>query len=243
MDSTTTQSAGSPRTVDAGRGVNWWTDSWALFMKNPIMWVVLGLVLIVVMVALNLVPILGGLAVALLMPPLAGGWMLAARKVEGGAALEVGDLFLGFKDQVTPLLVLGALSLAASAVVFVLMAMFGFGAAMGMSLGGGMSGSTGAMAALGSLLGVLIAMALFVPITMAFWFAPALVVFDGMVPVEAVKASFAACLRNIVPFLVYSVLGLVACIIASIPFFLGWLVVLPLSMLTIYESYRDIFGR
>jgi uncharacterized membrane protein len=78
---------------------------------------------------------------------------------------------------------------------------------------------------------------------MAFWFAPALVVFDGAAPVDAIKASFAACLRNIMPFLIYGVLGLVAGIVASIPFGLGWIALLPIMLLTIHASYRDIFGR
>jgi len=244
MDSTMTQAAGEPRTVDSGRGVNWWTDSWALFMKNPGMWIVLGLVVIVIGVVLNFVPMIGGLAFALVMPAFIGSWMLAARKLESGGTLEVGDLFLGFKDQLTPLLVLGALSLAATAVVFVIMGVLGFGAVMGMGVGAGMNSGVGVLAAMGAgMLSVLVGLALFVPITMAFWFAPALVVFDGVAPVEAVKASFAACLRNIMPFLVYGVLGLVASVIASIPFGLGWIVLLPLMGLTVYLSYRDIYGR
>jgi uncharacterized membrane protein len=68
------------------------------------------------------------------------------------------------------------------------------------------------------------------------------VVFDGVAPVEAVKASFAACMRNVMPFLIYGVLGLVAAIIACIPAFLGWLVLLPLIMLTAYLSYREVFA-
>lgn len=233
------------KSVDAGRGVNWWTDGWALFMKNPGMWIVLGLVVIVIGVVLNFVPFIGGLAFALVMPAFIGSWMLAARKLEGGGTLEVGDLFLGFQgQQLTPLLVLGALSLAASAVVFVVMGVFGFGAVMGMGVGAGMHSGMGALAAMGAgLMGMLIGLALFVPITMAFWFAPALVVFDGIAPVEAVKSSFAACMRNVMPFLVYGVLGLMASVLASIPLGLGWIVLLPLMGLTVYLSYRDIYGR
>ena len=63
-----------------------------------------------------------------------------------------------------------------------------------------------------------------------------------MAPVEALKASFAACLRNIMPFLVYGALGLVAAIVASIPAGLGWLVLLPVVMLTLHTTYRDVFG-
>jgi uncharacterized membrane protein len=44
------------------------------------------------------------------------------------------------------------------------------------------------------------------------------------------------------PFLVYGALGLVAAIAASIPAGLGWLVLLPLSFLTLQTTYRDVFA-
>jgi uncharacterized membrane protein len=78
---------------------------------------------------------------------------------------------------------------------------------------------------------------------MAFWFAPALVVFHDVSPVDAVKASFAANLKNLMAFLLYGVVYLVAAIVASIPFGLGWLLLVPLSLLTVYASYKDVFGR
>ena len=139
---------------------------------------------------------------------------------------------------------LGALSLAATFGVVLVMSVFGLGFGAMMGLGFANQSASGMLAGFGSaMLALLVGLALFVPITMAFWFAPALVVFEGTPPVDAVKASFAACLRNIMPFLIYGVLGLVASIVASIPFGLGWIVLLPLMLLTIHVSYRDIFGR
>ena len=239
-----TQANLQPRSVDAGRGVNWWTDAWALFTKNAGMWIVLALVMIVIFIALAFIPVLGGIATSLLLPVFSAGWLLAARKVEGGGALEVGDLFAGFKDKLTPLLVLGALLLAAGFVLMLVAGLLGFGAMMG-GIAGGMHGSAGGvMAALGAgMLAVLVALALGVLIAMAIWFAPALVVFRNVAPVEALKASFAACLKNIVPFLLFGVLYLVAAVIASIPFGLGWIVLVPVLMLTAYTSYQDVFGE
>jgi uncharacterized membrane protein len=63
----------------------------------------------------------------------------------------------------------------------------------------------------------------------------------GLTPVEAMKASFAGCLRNVVPFLVYGVIGLLLAIVASIPLGLGWLVLVPVAIASIYASYCDIF--
>lgn len=80
-------------------------------------------------------------------------------------------------------------------------------------------------------------------LAMATWFAPALVVFRQVQPLEAVKASFAASLKNIVAFLVWGVIYIVASIVASIPFGLGWIVLGPVVLLTAYVSYQDLFGR
>ena len=91
------------------------------------------------------------------------------------------------------------------------------------------------------ILAMLVVLALAIPIYMALWFAPALVVFHHLTPVEAMKTSFAACLKNIVPFLLYSVILLLLAMVASIPFGLGWLVLLPVIVASIYTAYRDIF--
>jgi uncharacterized membrane protein len=84
-------------------------------------------------------------------------------------------------------------------------------------------------------------MALLLPVSMALWFAPALVVLNDRGAVEAMKESFAGCLKNIVPFLLYGVVLFVAAIIAAIPFGLGWLVLGPVVAGSLYASYRDIY--
>ena len=90
-------------------------------------------------------------------------------------------------------------------------------------------------------LAVLAAFALALPLYMALWFAPALIVFDNLKPVDAMKASFFACLKNMVPFLLYSIILLVLCVIAAIPLCLGFLVLGPVIIASIYAGYRDVF--
>ncbi|WP_374562293.1 BPSS1780 family membrane protein [Ideonella sp.] len=232
-----------PRSVDAGRGISWWTEGWALFMKNAGIWIVIALILVVASVVLNFIPFIGSLALTLLTPVVTGSLLLAARKTESGGALDVADIGLGFKESLNPLLVLGALLLGASVVIVVVMSVLGFGAIMGMGVSGASHSMAGMMAAAGfGLIALLVGLALFVPVAMAMWFSPALVVFHGVPPVEAARASFTACLRNIVPFLLHGIVFFVAAIIASIPFGLGWLALLPVVMLTMYISYRDVFG-
>ena len=77
---------------------------------------------------------------------------------------------------------------------------------------------------------------------LAMQFAPMLVFFDGMPPFAALKASLSGSLRNIIPFTVYSlILQLFAMIASYVPFNLGWVLLLPLGLTSMYVSYRDIF--
>lgn len=246
MDVLSGGGAAAPQGVEAGQGFQWWTRGWALFMRQPGWWVVLGLVFSVLVILVSaVVPLLGALAAALVTPALVAGFMLAARKVQGGGTLEVGDLFAAFRGaRLTPLLVLGALLAVAAAVLGFVAGALGLGAVFGVAAGG-MAGSVGGvMAGVGAgMLGLLVSLLFGAVLGMVFWFAPALVVFRGVEPVPALKASFDASLKNIVPFLLYSIVYFVVAFVASIPFGLGWLVLVPVMLLTVYVSYEDVFGR
>jgi len=245
MDGALTSSTdpNQPRVVDGGRGVAWWTDAWAMFIKNAAIWVVLGLILFIILFVLAIIPLVGQLASVLLLPVFAGSWMTAATKQEGGGALEVGDLFTAFKgERLTPLIVLGVLFLIAMVVIVGVMGVLGFGGAVGMLAGGMMGSGRGMMAGMGiGLLAMLVGLALLTLVTMALWFAPPLVALRGVAPVDAMKLSFAASLKNVVPFLLWGIIYLIASVIATIPLGLGWLVLWPLLMLTMYTSYKDVF--
>ena len=228
------------RAVDAGRGWTWIADGFGLFKKAPGMWIALVIVLFVILLVLAFIPLLGAVATFLLMPLFLGGLMLGCRALQGGGELEVGHLFAGFKEHTGNLIVLGALAIGGWVIVMLpVIAIVGAGAIFGM-----MRGDAAGAAAMGGsmVLAWLVAMALSIPIYMALWFAPALVVLRGLAPVAAVKESFFGCLKNIVPFLIYGIVMLVLGILAAIPLALGWLVLGPVAIASIYVAYRDIYG-
>jgi uncharacterized membrane protein len=76
---------------------------------------------------------------------------------------------------------------------------------------------------------------------MALWFAPALVMLQNQSAPRAIAESFKGCLKNIVPFLIYGIVLFVLALIASIPFGLGWLVLGPVVLGSVYAAYRDIY--
>ena len=73
------------------------------------------------------------------------------------------------------------------------------------------------------------------------WFAPALVFFNNMSPVDACKASLNACLKNILPFLILGLVIFVLAFFAALPVGLGFLVLVPVLAGTLYASYQDVF--
>jgi len=93
----------------------------------------------------------------------------------------------------------------------------------------------------GALIALLVAMALLIPLLMAYWFAPALVVLRNMTAMDAMKLSFLGSLRNMWPFLIYGVIAFILMMIAMIPFGLGMLILVPVLNASIYLGYKDIF--
>ncbi|MGZ5038366.1 MAG: BPSS1780 family membrane protein [Usitatibacter sp.] len=231
------------RTRPAGDGVKWIGDGWKLFAKTPLMWILALLVLIVIWVVLGFVPIVGWLALQVLTPVFYAGLIVACRSIERGNDFELEHLFAGFKVQFANLAITGVIFLVGwllLLLVFMFFAGFGIVAAI-------VTGSTQdimpaiAGSAMAILLGLLVMLALMVPLLAAYWFAPALVVMHGLAPFDAMKASFFACFRNFVSFLLYGVVMMVLAVVAMIPFGLGMLVWIPLTFTSTYAAYRDIF--
>jgi uncharacterized membrane protein len=90
-------------------------------------------------------------------------------------------------------------------------------------------------------LGVLVVMALAIPLLAAYWFAPALAMLHDVPAIPAMKESFAACMRNFVPLLVYGLVMLALLLVAVLPLLLGLIAWAPLMLATVYTSYRSVF--
>lgn len=248
QDSNTFPAAGSSgtssfdiggRAVNAGDGVEWIKQGWQLFVKNPGIWIAITVILMVIMIVLGFIPILGQLASQFLMPVFMAGLLLGCRSLTNGEELRIDHLFAGFKENAGNLMMVGVFYLIGVALIMVITFVIGGSAALTGGLMG--RGSGASMAIGGMLLAGLVFLALMVPLWMAVYFAPALVVFHNIAPMEAMKASFAACLKNLVPFLVYGIILFVLCIIAAIPFGLGLLVLLPVIFGSTYAAYVALY--
>jgi uncharacterized membrane protein len=231
------------RSCRASEGVDWVSRGWALFRAAPLMWVLFFVIYLIIQVALGFIPILGTFAGYLAAPVFAGGIALGCRSIETGGELEIEHLFGGFQRATGNLVVVGLLYVVGVLGILVVFAAFaGFSVVSAFIVGGEERAlETLAAASLPLVLGALVCSLLFVPIMAAYWFAPALVVLHGMKPVDALRESLFACFRNVLPFLLYSVVMLVLLVVAVIPIGLGLLVWVPLLMASTYASYRGVF--
>jgi hypothetical protein len=227
-----------PRTVAAGNGMQWISDGWGLFKGNIGLWIGMFVTLAAIFIGASMIPFLGFLASALF-PILMGGWMLACHRQHTEGEFRFEDLFAGFREHLQPLAIAGLVYLGANLVMMLIA-----GVLMAVMIGS-MAFMDGNMAfaalSMGFLLAMLVVLALMIPVLMLIWFAPALITLHGVAPVDAMKMSFFGCLRNIVPFLVYGLVGMGLFIVGAIPLLLGWLLVYPLLMCSIYTAYLDIF--
>ena len=226
------------RVVGAGDPVQWFKEGWRLFVPHIANWILMALIFGVIAIVLSYIPFLGVLALYIIMPLLQGGMFYSAQKADQGQETEIMDLFVMFKDEKrrTPLVILGLLM---TAIAFVLMIIVGgtlFASAQPMT-GQDLPmlptiGATGLLMAL--LSGLLMAM--------LFMFATPLVIFKNMSPIEAIKTSFTANLKNLPAFLVFALIYAVLAIIAAIPFGLGFLVLVPVAVIATYAAYKRIFA-
>ena len=218
------------RGVPAGNGVAWISRGWQLFRMAPGPWVLLCIVYIVVAVVLGMIPVVNFLF-NLAVPIFTGGIMLGCKALEDGEELTVGHLFAGFSGYAGNLALVGLIYMVGVVAVVIVMAM----------LMGGITAAAGDFSATAMIIPILLGMLFIVPLAMAMYYAPALVVFHAQSPLQAMKASFFASLKNIVPFLLYGLVVIVLAVVASLPLFLGWLVLIPVMQASIYAGYKDMF--
>lgn len=230
------------RSIAAERGWLWTPEAWDFMGKQRWMFVGLFVVLCLIQIAANFVPLLGSIAMSLLGPVFIGGFALGCEAVRRGERLEMGHLYAGFKHNTSKLVGVGAVSLAFAVIVGILGAAMLDPSVLTLLASGVPPTPEQVMGIVGPLLSfVLVVLALSVPLTMATLFAIPLIVFNDFDLPTALKTSFAACLKNILPFTVWGAVMLVLAILASIPYMLGWLLLGPVIIVSLYLAYRDVF--
>jgi hypothetical protein len=234
---------GGARNVDTGRGVNWLTEGYSRYVSKDFGgWIGAIVVLILIYIVLGFIPLIGSLAANLLAPVFTAGLMLGAQGQDRGEGFSVNCLFSAFGDATSKLVLVGVIYMGAILAIILVSLMLVGGS---MAAFGGFGGDESAVSMFNNpgayLLPLLVVALLIVPMAMAFWFAPALIILNGMSTTDAMKESFGGCLKNIMPFLVYGLVVLVLSFIAAIPLMLGYLILIPVVSASMYVGYKDIF--
>ncbi|MGH8566252.1 MAG: BPSS1780 family membrane protein [Gammaproteobacteria bacterium] len=236
--------------MNAGRAevkqvAEWYWTGWALFKRNPTIWVLFTLIWVVLAFALLLsIPLIGPIgpiAWWVMTPVLYGGYLLAARELEHGRTPVVRHLFQGLleKDQRGRLLTIGVVTLAALLILFLVL---GAGSQLG-------SGPTDPdhVRSLSEWLNLFLRALLVAMVSgvsgMGIIYSSPLVLFTPIEGFEAVMTSFEACWNNwrvlLAFFGVFTVLALGAVLTLG----LGFLVVMPVAYCASYQSYKALFAE
>lgn len=249
------------RQVNAGNAWNWIVGGFGLFRQNPVIWIALFFIYLLVAMVLSIIPLVGPIVLNLLAPVFMAGFMLGCRALEMDQELEINHLFAGFKTNTAQLVTVGGIYLVgAIAIVGIVFIFLGADAMNGLVSGSQMAEGgqpIDPQARASSALALLIVLSAMLPLVMAYWFAPALVLFHDMKAINAMRLSFYACLRNIFPFLVYGAVLLLIMLFATavlvmfsrIHWVLGalmgvafFMVMMPTMTASLYLSYKDIFN-
>lgn len=232
-----------PQRLKSGQGWQWIKQGYALFMKAPLLWMVILAICVVTVAALSVVPVVGEPLASLLLPVILAGLMAGCRAVQLDEELELAYLFSGFQKHTSQLVTVGGIALIAQLLILGLMILVG-GATLVSMLTSGQPATDPELvkqALTGAGLAILLGVSLFTLLIMAMQFAPMLIFFNGLAPIPAMKLSLRAFLQNVGPMTVYGATFLLLAILASMPMMLGWLVLLPITFTSIYAAYTDIF--
>jgi hypothetical protein len=246
------------RSLAAIHGWRWIAGGMAIFRRNPPLWI--AMVMIVYVVHLLLSTTRFGIALEIVLTPnLIAGMCHGCEALTQGKPLRIGYLASGFLKSALVLLMFGVASLAAKLLAeYMTMAIAGEAiaevqkaVAAGMADPEAVETVRAAMRAAAPQLTSALVMvtAITLPVTMAMWFAPLLVFFDDLRPMGALALSLWACMRNVLAFLVYG--GIVmAVLMVLMPLSyalrqldLGFWLLAPILIPSLYVSYRDVYLR
>ena len=247
-------------TLPARRGWRWLFDGFLIFRKNHLMLSLIVLSYWMLMAVVNAVPVIGQIVVTLCLPFFSVSLMKACRLIDQRSTLSPRILLSGFYENPRALLILGVIYLCATFGILALSALIDDGVLFRFMVAGTLPDEQAQ--ASGDYVGATkMGLLLFVPLMMAYWYAPVLVAWHGLSAGKALFFSFVACVRNWRAFLAYVfavvifgavvpafVLGLLSSSLAAgnsvMSTFLTVLVVLviaPAMYASFYASYRDVF--
>lgn len=204
--------------VPARVGITWVKRGMRTFFRQPLALTGLFFIFMAVMSVLSMVPLLGNVLALAVLPGATLGLMAASKEASNGKFPMPKVLLSGFnagRQQLRAMLTLGAIYTSGILLVLAVSALADGGSfARLYLLGDRVSEET--MRSDAFELAVVISMGLYMPLSLLFWHAPALVHWYGISPVKSLFFSMVACLRNFWTFAVYSIAWLAAFLVTGL---------------------------
>ena len=241
-------------------GVTWVKLGFKTFLQQPLAMSGLFFMFMALLSVASLLPFIGSAVALALLPAVTLGLMAATREAAKGKFPMPSILISAFRagrQRLNAMLILGALYAAGFLAIMAVVSLIDGGQFAKLYLVGGkiteelvlQSDFQVAMWA---------TLALYLPLSLTFWHAPALVHWHGMTPVKSLFFSFMACYKNFGAFTVYGfawmgifmltilVVTVLAALLGS-PAFAGVamfpiaLVIFAMFFTSIYFTFRDSF--
>ncbi|MBX3657630.1 MAG: hypothetical protein KF740_04275 [Ramlibacter sp.] len=194
--------------VPARTGIQWVKLGIRTFLRQPLALSGLFFMFMAVMSIATMVPFVGSALALALLPAATLGLMAATREASRGKFPMPSILVEAFRagqQRLQAMLVLGALYAAGFLAVMGLSALLDGGKFARLYLVGGQM-TRELVTADDFQAAMWLAMALYLPLSLLFWHAPALVHWHGVAPVKSLFFSLVACLRNFKAFTVYGLM-------------------------------------
>jgi len=241
---TTASNQDIPRKVAASQGFQWVVAGFRLYRKTPLLLSAAFAMLFGLVMALGLIPVVGGSLSELASPLMVAGFLAAYRAIDDGRELELPQFLAGVRGPAIPLMAVGAVQLLATLLIGKIMLGMGFDPQAVMTAAQSQKDPAEMQAILNQAMpAVLTGLVLFTPLIMATWFAPALILFGGARPATALGVSLKAVAKNWAAMTVNGItLGLLLFLAALVPMLLGLLVAMPVLFGSLYASYQAIFA-
>lgn len=204
--------------VPARQGTQWVKLGIQTFFRQPLALAGLFFMFLAFISVVNLVPVVGNILAMTLLPAATLGLMAAGREATDGKFPMPSILLSGFRagrKELVAMLTLGALYALSIVVVLGLSALIDGGQFAKLYLGGA-SMTAETLKEADFQWAVMFSSALFIPVSLLFWHAPALVHWHGEPPIKSLFFSFVACMRNFGAMTVYSLTWLGVFVLVSI---------------------------
>lgn len=232
-----------PQKLKGKEGFSIFSDAWQIYKQSPVMWTLLSIAMFILVILFAIVPVLS-IVTSFLMLPLMVGLYIAARDVDQGGSLRFGYLFSGFKANVWKLI---GFTIVTSVLFILVMVVPVLMLGVTEVFAGMAEGAENINPELiQNNMGGLMLLALFVTVgsvvlTMVTWFGAPLIALQSQGVFEAIGNALKGCVKNIWPLTLFSLAFLFWVVVASIPFGLGWFVLMPMMYITVYCAYRRIY--